>query len=153
MTKGSDRKYKIIVIIGSILIALTLTSGLIFGPFNEILPDALREKLGYSSDNEGEITVRLIINFNGFKENVNTTIFFETNKGATAYSILEATNLTLKIRSYPNGIYLEGIDSIEENSEYSWWYLADGVDGGGAANRFDLRTNNVKIITWIYKTI
>ncbi|HUT79913.1 MAG TPA: hypothetical protein VMZ29_01825 [Candidatus Bathyarchaeia archaeon] len=151
MAKNNQKKYLPAVIIGSIIILLTLTGGLIFGPFNGILPESLREKLGYSNNLEGEITVQLFVNFNGFHENLNKSIFFESNENATAFTILEKANLTLQVNTYQNGVFIEGIEGVAQNSEYGWWYQADGVDGGIASNKFDLRVNNVQTLIWLYK--
>ena len=149
--KSIEKKYKIFTIIGLVFIILVLAGGLIFGPFNSILPEGLRQKLGYGSDQEGEIEVRLIVDFSGFKEDINITILFEDNEIATAYSILLEANLSVRIKEYQNGFFVEGIEDIIYTSEYFWWYLADGQSGGVASNRFDLRINNVLIIEWQYK--
>lgn len=133
------------------IILLTLTGGLIFGPFNRILPDSLREKLGYTNDLEGALTVQLLVDFNGFRENLNLSISFETNEIATAYSILEKANLTLQVKNYQNGVFIEGIEGIIQNSEYAWWYQADNVDGSISANKYDLRVNDVQTLIWLYK--
>ncbi|NHJ86504.1 MAG: hypothetical protein FK734_13650 [Asgard group archaeon] len=151
MFKNEKKKYLPVIIIGSIIIILTLTGGLIFGPFNYILPESLRDKLGYNNDLEGELTVQLYIDFNGFHENINESIFFETNEIATAYSILEKANLTLQVENYQDSVFIEGIEGIIQNSVYGWWYIADGVDGGIAANKFNLRANEVHTLLWLYK--
>ncbi|NHJ87172.1 MAG: hypothetical protein FK734_17040 [Asgard group archaeon] len=154
MGKFLEKNHKILAIVGFIVILGVISCGLIFGPFNEILPDSLREKLGYTlnnADNDTDITVRLIVDFNGYHENINETIFFDANQTATAYSILTTANLTVDIRNFINGIFVEGIEGIKKDANHYWWYLYDGENGEIASNRFDLRANNVQEIIWIYK--
>ncbi len=103
-------------------------------------------------DSGTEITVRLVIDYNDELETFNETIFFMENQTATAYSILELTNLTIKFTTYQDDIFVEGINGIEQNTTHYWWYLVDGIDGGIASNRFDLRLNNVKVVTWTFRT-
>jgi hypothetical protein len=152
MVKAIEKKYLIISIAGFIIILLTLTGGLIFGPFNHILPESLRKKLGYTLESGTEITVRLIIDYNGELENFNETIFFLENQTATAYSILEVANITVIITANQDDIFVEAINGIEQNVTHYWWYLIDGIDGGIASNRFDLRSNNVEVVTWVFRT-
>lgn len=152
MGKTIEKKYLILSITGFIIILLTLTGGLIFGPLNHILPESIRKKLGYTIETGTEITVRLIIDYNGERENYNETIFFMENQTATAYSILETANLTVISTAYQDDIFVEAINGIEQNATHYWWYLIDGIDGGIASNRFDLRSNNVEVVTWIFRT-
>ncbi|MGC9777940.1 MAG: DUF4430 domain-containing protein [Candidatus Heimdallarchaeota archaeon] len=150
-----EKNYQILSIAGFIVIVLVITGGLIFGPFNEILPETLREKLGYPAEHpnlETEINVQLIVDFNGFHENINETILFGINQTATAYSILTVANLTVKVREYNNGYYVEAIEGIEENSNYSWFYKVDGEAGAIASNRYDLRANNTTFVQWMYQS-
>ncbi|MHA1586702.1 MAG: hypothetical protein ACTSUW_05125, partial [Candidatus Heimdallarchaeota archaeon] len=82
MANFIEKNYRLLSIIGFILIVFVITGGLIFGPFNEILPDSLREKLGYSTTSSNwdeDMEVRLIIDFSGFRENINQTILIEAN--------------------------------------------------------------------------
>ena len=107
-------------IIGSVIIIGIIASGLIFGPFNEILPESIRVKLGYDSPTvtDQELIVRLFIDFGTIKDNINQTIIFKANETATAYSILLQANLTVEIDQYPNGIFVLGIEGVTQNSEH-----------------------------------
>ncbi|MCF2142697.1 MAG: hypothetical protein K9W42_03260 [Candidatus Heimdallarchaeota archaeon] len=146
-----EKKMKLITIAGALLIATVIIGGLIFGPFNEVLPENLRRKLGYNTTTAGVITTHLIVDFNGARVNINTTITFQENETATAYSILIKANLTLKIREYQQGIYIEGIDGVIENATNFWWYQIDGKDGAVAANRLDLRSYSARLVTWTFR--
>lgn len=148
------KNHKLLAIFGSMIVISIVVSGLIFGPFNSILPDSLREKLGYSNPiTDREFTVQLIVNFGGKEGNINQTILFTTNETATAYTILLKANLTLDIEEYPNGIYVNGIEGIAENATHYWQYLVDGIAGSIAANRYDLVSNNAKEVSWLFKRI
>ena len=155
MTKFIEKNYRVLAIIGFILIVFVITGGLIFGPFNEILPDSLRDRLGYpttSSSLDEEIQVRLIVDFNGLRENINQTILIEANQTASAYSILLLANLSVIARTFPNGLFIEAIEGFEQTTEYYWKYYVDGEAGGIASDRFDLRENNIQEVSWIYKS-
>ena len=135
------------------MIIFIITGGLIFGPFNEILPDSLREKLGYpttSTSLDEEIEVRLIVDFNGFRENINQTVIIEANQNASAYTILLLANLSVDVKTFPNGVFIEAIAGIEQTAENYWKYYVNGVAGGIPSDRFDLRENNAKEVSWIY---
>lgn len=155
MANFIEKNYRLLSIIGFILIVFVITGGLIFGPFNEILPDSLREKLGYSTTSTGldeEMEVRLIVDFNGFRENINQTILIEVNHTASAYTILLLANITVEVRTFPNGIFVEAIAGIEQNVDNYWKYYVDGSAGSIASDKFDLRENNAQEISWIYKS-
>jgi len=149
-----SKNHKILAIIGGIVIVLVITSGLLFGPFNEVLPDSLREKLGYSvnSDIDNEITVQLFIDFDGEQQNINVTITIPANHSATAYSILLQANLTVEYESYPNGKYITSIGGVAEDMTHYWRYLVDNESGNVAADRYDLRSFESKIVSWIFRT-
>ena len=154
MSNFIEKNYRWLSVAGFVLIVLVVTGGLIFGPFNEILPEPLREKLGYpakQSELDTEITVQLFVNFNGFREDINKTVPFGVNQSATAYSILIVANLTIKVREYNTGYYVEAIEGIEENSSHSWFYEVDGEAGVIASNRFDLRSTNTSVVQWTYR--
>ncbi|MHA1628625.1 MAG: DUF4430 domain-containing protein [Candidatus Heimdallarchaeota archaeon] len=146
-----ERKMKLITVAGVMLIATVIIGGLIFGPFNKLLPESLRRKLGYDTTTTGVITARLIVDFNGARVNVNTTITFQENETATAYSILIKANLTLKIKEYQQGIYIEGIEGVTQNATHFWWYQINGKDGTVAANRLDLRSYSAWLVSWIFR--
>ena len=153
MAQFLERYHRLIAIIGFVFIVGILTIGLIFGPFNGILPEALRKRLGYhtsTNDNE-EITVQLVVNFNGFHIDINETIIFKANQTATVYSILLAANLTVETKEFPNGLFIEAIEGVWQNTNYHWWYFVDNISGGISADRYNLRTNDVKIVKWVYK--
>lgn len=155
MANFIEKNYRLLSIIGFILIVFIITGGLIFGPFNEILPDSLREKLGYSTTSTGldeEMEVRLIVDFNGFRENINQTILIEVNQTASAYTILLLANITVEVRTFPNGIFVEAIAGIEQSIDNYWKYYVDGSAGSIASDKFDLRENNAQEISWIYKS-
>ncbi|MHA1122033.1 MAG: DUF4430 domain-containing protein [Candidatus Heimdallarchaeota archaeon] len=155
MANFIEKNYRLLSIIGFILIVFVITGGLIFGPFNEILPDSLREKLGYSTTSSNwdeDMEVRLIIDFSGFRENINQTILIEANHTASAYTILLLANITVKARIFPNGIFVEAIAGIEQSADNYWKYYVDDSVGSIASNKFDLRENNVQKISWIYKS-
>lgn len=155
MANFIEKNYRLLSIIGFILIVFVITGGLIFGPFNEILPDSLREKLGYSTTSTGldeEMEVRLIVDFNGFRENINQTILIEVNHTASAYTILLLANITVEVRTFPNGIFVEAIAGIEQNVDNYWKYYVDGSAGSIASDKFNLRENNAQEISWIYKS-
>jgi hypothetical protein len=151
MVQSTRRIYILITVVGTFVVATTLAGGLIFGPFHNILPDSWEEKLGYQTSTGSEITVQLVIDYNGEKELFNESIFFSENQTATAFSILEIANISVKTNTQPNGIYVEAIGGIEENSTHYWWYYIDGESGGVASNRYDLRVNNAATVTWIFK--
>lgn len=155
MANFIEKNYRLLSIIGFILIVFVITGGLIFGPFNEILPDSLREKLGYSTTTinlDEDMEVRLIVDFNGVRENINQTILIEANQTANAYTILLLANLSVKVRTFPNGIFIEAIAGIEQTADNYWKYYVDGSAGSIASNKFDLRENNAQEISWIYKS-
>ena len=148
------KNHKLFAIFGSIIVISIIVSGLIFGPFNSILPESLREKLGYSTPiTDQEFFVQLIVNFGGQEGNINQTILFVPNETTTAYSILLKANLTLEIKEYPNGIYISSIEGVSENATHYWQYLVDGDAGIIAANRYDLISNNAQEVSWLYKRI
>lgn len=153
MKQFIEKHHKILAILGSVIIIGIIASGLIFGPFNEILPESIRVKLGYDSPSvtDQEFTIQLYVDFGAIKESINQTIIFETNETATAYSILIQANLTVEIKQYPNGIFVLGIEGVTQNSEHYWQYLVDNVAGNIASDRFDLNANNVQKVSWLYK--
>jgi hypothetical protein len=155
MKKFIEKNYRRLSIIGFVLIVIVISGGLIFGPFNEILPDSLREKLGYSTTStnlDEDIEVRLVVDFNGFRENINQTILIKANNTASAYSILLLANLTVDVKTFPTGLFIEAIAGIEESPDYYWKYYVNGVAGGIASDRFDLRENNAQEVSWMYKS-
>ncbi|MCE7745566.1 MAG: DUF4430 domain-containing protein [Candidatus Heimdallarchaeota archaeon] len=155
MANFIEKNYRLLSIIGFILIVFIITGGLIFGPFNEILPDSLREKLGYSTTSSNwdeDMEVRLIIDFSGFRENINQTILIEANHTASAYTIMLLANLSVKVRIFPSGIFVEAIAGIEQSVDNYWKYYVDGSAGSIASDKFDLRENNAQEISWIYKS-
>ncbi|MBD3189402.1 MAG: DUF4430 domain-containing protein [Candidatus Heimdallarchaeota archaeon] len=153
MSNFVKKHYKTLTIIGSVFILAVVVSGLIFGPFNEILPESLRKRLGYSSDpSEESLEVNLFINFNGYGENVNRSLSFLANQTATAYSILLQANLSVESKSFAQGIFIEAIEGVYQDNDHFWWYLVDGEDGTVASNRCNLREKNAKKVTWIYKS-
>jgi len=155
MTNFIEKNYRLLSIIGFILIVFVITGGLIFGPFNEILPDSLRERLGYSTtstDLDEEMQVRLIVDFNGSRENINQTILLEANHTASAYTILLLANLSVKVMTFPNGIFVEAIAGIEQTANNYWKYYVGSSAGNIASDKFDLRENNAQEISWIYKS-
>jgi len=155
MANFIEKNYRLLSIIGFILIVFVITGGLIFGPFNEILPDSLREKLGYSTTSSNwdeDMEVRLIIDFSGFRENINQTIIIEANHTASAYTIMLLANLSVEVRTFPNGIFVEAIAGIEQTANNYWKYYVDSSAGSIASDKFDLRENNVQEISWIYKS-
>jgi len=147
----NEKQLKGTIIAGALVIMSVIIGGLIFGPFNEILPDSLREKLGYTTSETGTITTQLYVDFNAARENVNLTIIFQENETATAYTILLKANLTVQIKEYQQGIYVEGIEGVLQNATHYWWYQIDGQDGVIAANRLNLRSNEVQTVTWLFK--
>lgn len=154
MNNFISKNHKTLAIIGGIIIVLIITSGLLFGPFNGILPDSLREKLGYSVNNDidNEITVQLFIDFNGELQNINVTITIPANHTATAYSILLQANLTVEYENYPNGKYITSIGGVAEDITHFWQYLVDDVSGNVAADRYDLRAYDSTTVNWIFRT-
>ncbi|MCG3254325.1 MAG: hypothetical protein KAX09_10765 [Candidatus Heimdallarchaeota archaeon] len=155
MANFIEKNYRLLSIIGFILIVFIITGGLIFGPFNEILPDSLREKLGYSTTSSNwdeDMEVRLIIDFSGFRENINQTILIEANHTASAYTIMLLANLSVEVRIFPSGIFVEAIAGIEQSVDNYWKYYVDGSAGSIASDKFDLRENNAQEISWIYKS-
>ncbi|NPE08996.1 MAG: hypothetical protein GNW80_12000 [Asgard group archaeon] len=155
MANFFEKNYRLLSIIGFILIVFVITGGLIFGPFNGILPDSLREKLGYSTtstDLDEEMQVRLIVDFNGFRENINLTILLEANQTTSAYTILLLANITVEVRTFPSGIFVEAIAGIEQSVDNYWKYYVDGGAGSIASDKFNIRENNAKEISWIYKS-
>jgi len=155
MVNFIQKNYRILAIIGFVLIVFIVTGGLIFGPFNNILPDSLRDRLGYPTTSislDEDIQVRLIVEFNGLRANINQTIIIEANTTASAYSILLLANLTVKVKTFPNGLFIEAIAGIEETSENYWKYYIDGEAGGIASDRIDLREYNIQEVCWIYKS-
>ena len=155
MANFIEKNYRLLSIIGFILIVFVITGGLIFGPFNEILPDSLREKLGYSTTSSNwdeDMEVRLIVDFSGFRENINQTILIEANHTASAYTIMLLANLSVKVMTFPNGIFVEAIAGIEYSVDNYWKYYVDGSAGSIASDKFDLRENNAQEISWIYKS-
>ena len=155
MANFIEKNYRLLSIIGFILIVFVITGGLIFGPFNEILPDSLREKLGYSTtstDLDEEMQVRLIVDFNGFRENINQTILLEVNQTASAYTLLLLANLTVEVRTFSSGVFVEAIAGIEQSVDYYWKYYVDGSAGTIASDKFNIRENNAQEISWIYKS-
>lgn len=153
MKQFIEKHHRMFAIIGSVIIIGIIASGLIFGPFNEILPESIRVKLGYDSPTvtDQELIVRLFIDFGTIKDNINQTIIFKANETATAYSILLQANLTVEIDQYPNGIFVLGIEGVTQNSEHYWQYLVDDVAGNIASDRFDLNLNNAQKVSWLYK--
>ena len=155
MANFIEKNYRLISIIGFILIIFVITGGLIFGPFNEILPDSLRERLGYATTStslDEDIEVRLIVDFNGFRENINQTIIIEANQTASAYSILLLANLSVDVKTFSSGVFIEAIEGIEMSAENYWKYYVNGVAGGLSSSKFDLRENNAQEVSWIYKS-
>ena len=153
MSTFLEKNHRIFAIIGSIVIIGVIFTGLLFGPLNIILPDAFREKLGYSTETiASEINIQLIINFNGFHTDINQSIEIPSNETATAYSILLHANLTVEIEEHSYGIYIKSIEGISEGNNYFWWYLVDGEASSIAANRFDLRQNNASEVNWVYRS-
>jgi len=153
MSNFLSKNHKILTIISGIIIIGVIATGLIFGPFNSVLPDSLREKLGYSveSEDDEEITIQLYVYFNGAKDELNVTISFLANQTATAYSILIEANLTVEFENYPNGKYIKSIEGIAENSNHYWKYLVDNEAGTIAADRYNLRTEDTMWVSWLYK--
>ena len=155
MANFIEKNYRLLSIIGFILIVFIITGGLIFGPFNEILPDSLREKLGYSTTStnlDEEMEVRLIVDFNGFRENINQTILLVVNQTASAYTILLLANITVEVRNFSSGIFVEAIAGIEQSIDNYWKYYVDGSAGSIASDKFNIRENNAQEISWIYKS-
>ncbi len=154
MNNFISKNHKILAIFGGIIIVLVITSGLLFGPFNGILPDSLREKLGYSVNTnvDDEVTVQLFIDFSGELQNINVTITIPANQTATAYSILLHANLTVGYENYPNGKYITSIGGVTEDISHSWQYLVDDEPGNVAADRYDLRAYDSKNVSWIFRT-
>lgn len=154
MNNFISKNHKKLAIIGGIIIVLVITSGLLFGPFNGVLPDSLREKLGYSVNNDidDEITVQLFIDFNGEQQNINVTVTIPANHTATAYSILLQANLTVEYENYPNGKYITSIGGVAEDITHFWQYLVDDVSGNVAADRYDLRAYESTTVSWIFRT-
>lgn len=153
MSKFVKNQHQKIAMIGSIFILSIVVSGLIFGPFNEILPESLRERLGYPNpSNKKPLEVNLFIDFNGYKENFNRSISFQANQTATAYSILLQANLSVETNSFAQGIFVETIEAVGQDGNHFWWYLVDGKDAAIASDRFNLRDKNVKEVSWIYKS-
>ncbi len=155
MANFIEKNYRLLSIIGFILIVFIITGGLIFGPFNEILPDSLREKLGYSTTSSNwdeDMEVRLIIDFSGFRENINQTILIEANHTASAYTIMLLANLSVEVRIFPSGIFVEAIAGIEQTANNYWKYYVGSSAGNIASDKFDLRENNAQEISWIYKS-
>lgn len=155
MKQFIERHHKLLAIIGASIIIVIIGSGLIFGPFNQILPEALRVKLGYVDDENREesITVRLLVNFNGFSANINHSVTFPQNQSANAYSILLLANLTVTIENYQNGIYVKGINGVIQNGNHFWLYSVDGISGTVAADNFNLRANGAEVVIWQYQKV
>ena len=151
MSNFLTKNHKVLTIIGGIIIIGVITIGLLFGPFNNILPDSFREKLGYSIDSGDEkITVQLYIDFNGARDEINISISFQENQTATVYSILIKANLTVEFENYPNGKYIKSIEGIAEDSNHYWKYLVDDEAGTVAADRYNLRTEGTMRVSWLY---
>ncbi|NHJ33168.1 MAG: DUF4430 domain-containing protein [Asgard group archaeon] len=153
MANFIEKNYRRLSIIGFIVIIFVITGGLIFGPFNEILPDSLREKLGYSTSStslDEDVQVRLIVDFNGFQENYNQTIIIIANQTASAYSILLLANFSVEVTTYPNGVFIESIAGVGNSAENYWKYYVDGDAGSIASDKYDLRENSTKEVSWIY---
>ncbi|MEA2069851.1 MAG: DUF4430 domain-containing protein [Asgard group archaeon] len=145
---------KITTITGAIIIGLVVFSGLLFGPLNFILPENLREKLGYNNEESSTpepLTVDLYVDFNKMRANINQTITFNSSETATAYNILLKANLSVTVISYPNELFITSIANISQDNHHYWWYYIDGVDGTVAADRCNLRTNNITEVIWEYK--
>ena len=179
MSNFVSKNHKVLAIIGGIIIisvivsgllfgpfnAITITliiiipqiisvivSGLLFGPFNAILPDSLRERLGYDVDSsKEEITVQLYVDFGAIREHINITITFQANQTATAYTILLKANLSVAYEEFPNGKYITSIEGIAENSMYHWIYYVDSIVGIEAADKCDLRTASNQLVNWAYR--
>ncbi|NHJ49538.1 MAG: DUF4430 domain-containing protein [Asgard group archaeon] len=149
--KSSKRIYIAFAIIGSLLIITTLTGGLLIGPFHHILPESWQEKLGYEITSGTEITIRLVVDYNGELALYNSSIFFNASQTATAFSILEMANMSVQAKSAANGIYVEAINGVEENTTHYWWYFIDGESGGVASDRFDLRSGDITEVAWVYR--
>lgn len=155
MSKITVHKSTILAILGITIVLGIITSGLIFGPFNEILPEAWRERLGYPTEtnNDTPFEIRLIVNFGNIQPLENITLSIPINETCTAYSVLLTANFTVEIDQYPSGIFIKGINGVNQDTSYYWWYLVDGISGTLASNKYDLRSNEIKEVTWIYKSI
>ena len=108
------------------------------------------DKIRLSTGCFTEIEVRLIVDFSGHRVNINQTITIEANNTASAYSILLLANLTVKVKTFPNGLFIEAIEGIEQTPENYWKYYIDGEAGGIASDKLDLREYNAKEVKWIY---
>ncbi|MFW9921709.1 MAG: DUF4430 domain-containing protein [Candidatus Thorarchaeota archaeon] len=148
-------KSRILAIIGTTIVLGIIASGLIFGPFNEILPESWRERLGYLTEtiNNTPFEIRLIVNFGDFLPLENITLNIPVNETCTAYSVLLVANFTVEMDQFPSGIFIKGINGVNQDSRHYWWYLVDGISGTIASNKYDLRSNEIKEVTWIYKSI
>ena len=143
-----EKNYRLIAIIGSVLVVAIIIGGVTLGVLNDfwrnpeqVVPEGLEP-----------ITVNLFVEFNGFHSNINTTINFTENQTANVYTILINANLTVTIDQYPNGVYIQSIEGIGQSANHYWWYQVDGVDGHVAANRFNLREVNASQVIWIYRS-
>lgn len=147
MTKFIEENYRLIAIIGSVLVGAIIISGVTLGVLNDFWKNPGQE----IPEGVKPITVDLFVNFNGFHTNINTTIYFTENQTANAYTILVNANLTVTFDQYPNGVYIRSIEGISQNANHYWWYQVDGIDGHVAADRFNLREVNATQVIWIYR--
>ena len=143
-----EKNYRLIAIIGSVLVGAIIIGGVTLG----VLNDFWRNPEQVVPEGVEPITVNLFVEFNGFHSNINTTINFTENQTANAYTILINANLTVIVDQYPNGVYIQSIEGIGQSANHYWWYQVDGVDGHVAANRFNLREVNASQVIWIYRS-
>ncbi|MHA1124212.1 MAG: hypothetical protein ACTSO7_00900 [Candidatus Heimdallarchaeota archaeon] len=148
MTNFIEKNYRLIAIIGSVLVGAIIIGGVTLGVLNDFWKNPGQE----TPEGAKPITVNLFVNFNGFHSNINTTIYFTENQTANGYTILLNANLTVTIDQYANGVYIRGIEGISQNINHYWWYQVDDIDGHVAADRFNLRDVNASVVTWIYRS-
>jgi hypothetical protein len=83
---------------------------------------------------------------------INQTIIIKVNQTASAYSILLLANLTVDVKTFPNGLFIEAIEGIEQTADNYWKYYVNGVAGGISSSKFDLRENGAQEVSWIFKS-
>jgi hypothetical protein len=149
MTNFIEKNYRLIAIIGSVVVGAIIISGVTIGVLNDFWRNPEQE---IPEEGLKPITVDLYVNFNGFHSNINTTIHFTNNQTASAYTILVNANLTVTFDQYPHGVYIRSIEGINQNINHYWFYQVDGMDGHIASDRFDLREVNASQVTWIYRS-
>jgi len=148
MTNFIEKNYRLIAIIGSVVVGAIIISGVTIGVLNDFWRNPGQEIPGEVKP----ITVNLLVDFNGFHSNINTTIHFTENQTANAYTILINANLTVTFDQYPNEVFIRSIEGISQDTNHYWWYIVDGIDGHVAANRFNLREVNASQVLWIYRS-